>query len=71
MTIWVGYRTSQFRLKRGKPRTFSKTPGVVRTFCSDCGASIGYEDEGIAGEIYLTIGFFDHPERFPPAAHPY
>jgi hypothetical protein len=71
LTIWVGYKTSQFQLKRGKPKAFSKTRGVSRTFCSKCGTSIGYSDEGIAGEIYLTLGFFDHPEHFPPAAHAY
>lgn len=69
LTIWVGYRSQQFRLTRGKPKRFSKTPGITRSFCAACGTSIGYEDEGIAGEIYLTIGFFDHPERFAPAAH--
>ena len=71
LAVWVGYRPAQFHLKRGKPKTFSKTPGVVRSFCSDCGTSIDYRDEGIADELYLTIGFFDHPERFCPQAHAY
>jgi len=71
LTIWVGYRPAQFQLKRGQPKTFSKTPGVTRSFCADCGTSIGYSDAGIADELYLTIGFFDHPERFPPEAQTY
>jgi hypothetical protein len=28
-------------------------------------------DEGIKDETYLTIGFFDNPERFKPTAHGY
>ncbi|UGY11636.1 MULTISPECIES: GFA family protein [unclassified Phyllobacterium] len=71
LTIWVGYKTAQFRFRHEPPKTFSRTSGVVRSFCGTCGTSIGYEDEGIAGEIYLTIGFFDHPEHFAPAAHAY
>jgi Glutathione-dependent formaldehyde-activating enzyme len=48
-----------------------KTKGVVRTFCSDCGTSIGYLDEGISNELYIALGFFDHPESFRPEAHAY
>lgn len=71
LTIWIGYRPSQVRLTRGTPRSYSRTRGVVRTFCPDCGTSIGYSDEGLSDEIYLTIGFMDRPERFRPQAHAY
>ena len=71
LTIWIGYRPDQFRLIRGAPKAFSKTEGVVRTFCPDCGTSIGYRDRGLADETYLAIGFMDHPEQFQPAAHAY
>ena len=69
LTIWVGYRPEQFVLKSGYLKTFSKTPGIVRTFCGDCGTSIGYEDQGLPDELYICIGFMDAPERFPPQAH--
>ncbi len=69
LTIWVGYRPSQVRFAHGTPKAFSKTEGVVRTFCPDCGTSIGYRDEGIADEVYVNIGFLDAPERFRPEAH--
>jgi hypothetical protein len=71
LTVWVGYRPSGFRLVRGHPKTFSKNPGVVRTFCGDCGTSISYADAALTDEIYVTIGFFDHPDRFSPQAHAY
>ena len=71
LTIWVGYRPAEFRLLRGLPKSFSKTPGVVRTFCGDCGTSISYVDTGLVDEVYVTIGFFDHPERLVPQAHAY
>jgi hypothetical protein len=71
LNIWVGYRPEQFRLVRGMPKPFSKTKGVTRSFCGDCGTSISYKDEGLKDELYLTIGFLDRPERFPPQAHAY
>lgn len=71
LTVWVGYRPDQVRWTRGTAKTFSKTKGVVRSFCADCGTSIGYRDDGIAEEVYINIGFLDRPERFRPQAHAY
>ncbi len=42
---------------------------MTLSFRAQCGTSIGYSDEGLTDELYLTIGFFDHPERFEPSAH--
>jgi hypothetical protein len=71
LTIWVGYRTEKVRFVQGVPKAFSRTPGVMRTFCAECGSSIGYRDDGLGGETWLTIGFLDFPERFAPEAHGY
>ena len=71
LTIWIGYRPNQFRLTHGNPKSYSKTKGVVRTFCPECGTSISYMDEGTSDELYLSIGFMDNPERFRPQAHAY
>ena len=71
LSIWVGYRTDQFSLTRGVPKSFSKTKGVTRTFCGRCGTSIGYLDEGLGDELYIAIGFMTYPERFKPQAHAY
>jgi hypothetical protein len=71
LNVWVGYRPDDFNLICGAPKTFSKTKGVARTFCADCGTSISYSDEGLNDELYIAIGFLDRPERFPPQAHAY
>lgn len=71
VTIWVGFRPAQFRVTQGEPKSFSKTEGVVRTFCPECGTSISYTDQGLPDELYVTIGFLDRPERFRPQAHAY
>ena len=69
LTVWVGFRPDQVRFTRGTPKAFSKTAGVVRTFCPDCGTSIGYSDDRLRDEIHVSIGFLDNPERFRPQVH--
>jgi hypothetical protein len=69
LVVWVGYRPDQIKVIKGSPKSFSKTKGVIRTFCSDCGSPVSYLDEGISNELYIALGFFDHPERFRPEAH--
>lgn len=71
LVVWVGYRPDQVRMTRGRPKPVSRTAGVTRTFCADCGTSIGYADDGLSDELYVALGFFDHPERFQPKAHAY
>jgi hypothetical protein len=34
-----------------------------------CGGQIGYRDDLLPGEVYLTLGFMDEPERYPPVLH--
>ncbi|WP_422366918.1 GFA family protein [Pelagibius sp.] len=69
LTIWIGYPSGQVSFTGGAPKTFSKTPGVERSFCGDCGTTIAYRDAGIPGETHICIGFMDNPERFPPQGH--
>jgi hypothetical protein len=71
VVVWIGYHPRQLGFLTGSPRSFSKTRGVVRTFCADCGSSISYADDALPDEVYLTLGFIDHPERFQPQAHAY
>lgn len=71
LTIWIGYKRSNVRFTKGRPKTFTKTPGVERGFCSECGSSISYSDQGLEDEIWITVGFTDAPERFEPQAHGY
>ena len=71
LAVWVGVRPGQFRLTRGAPKSFSKTKGVVRTFCGDCGSPVTYADAGLPEELYVALGFLDHPERLRPQAHAY
>ena len=52
----------------GTPRTF-RSGGVTRSFCERCGSQIGYSDDLLPGSIYLSLGFMDAPENYPPKWH--
>ncbi len=69
VSLFVGYPAERVELVRGEPRAYESSPGVTRSFCGECGASLFYEDERLSGDIYVAIGVFDEPERFRPEAH--
>ena len=71
LAIWVGYRPDQFRLnsrdaevvlenQRRGPNVLPRVRHLDQLF-----------GPRLADELYLTIGFFDRPERFAPQAHAY
>ena len=42
---------------------------IERSFCGQCGSQIGYRDDHLPGNIYLSLGFMDEPENYPPTLH--
>ena len=55
--------------EQGTPKVYESSPGVLRSFCGDCGTPLSYEDERLPGEVYVMVGVFDEPEPFEPEAH--
>ena len=64
---FVGFREAELSWF-GTPQSF-RSGGVQRDFCGRCGSQIGYSDDLLPGEVYLTLGFMDEPERYPPVLH--
>lgn len=69
VTAFVGYSTQQVRMLGEEPEVYASSPGVERSFCGRCGTSFSYEDERLPGEIFLSVGIFDEPEKFEPQSH--
>lgn len=69
VATFVGLQQEQFRYIEGTPKSFASSPGVRRSFCSDCGTPLAYEAERCPDEIHIYISTFDHPEAFQPTAH--
>ncbi|EKO3929607.1 GFA family protein [Vibrio fluvialis] len=53
-------------------KEFTAANGTVRTFCSQCGSSIGFRSKGVAPEqMEVALGLFDHPIPVSPDTHIY
>lgn len=66
VATFLGFEKKHFTVTRGKPRVFESSPGVRRSFCSNCGTPISYESDKVPGEIHVLLGTVDHPEAYPP-----
>jgi len=64
---WTVFRASDFEWLAGTPREFSSSAGVVRTFCGDCGTSIGYARDTRADVVDVTTASLDEPDGCAPS----
>lgn len=67
VSVFVGFREDEVTWQ-GAPTSW-RAGGVTRSFCASCGSQISYRDEKLPGDIYLYLGFMDHPENYPPRLH--
>lgn len=63
---WTVFRARDFEWLSGTPREFRSSPDVVRTFCGDCGTSLGYGRDSRAEMVDVTTASLDEPERAAP-----
>ena len=45
----------------GEMQSYESSPGVLRTFCTICGASLGFRQSNAAETEFLLLGSFDDP----------
>jgi len=63
---WIVVARKNFTLLQGTLSRFRSSPNVVRTFCSVCGSSIGYEPVDAPSRIEITTATLDDPDLFAP-----
>ncbi len=68
--VWAGFRSEQVAID-GAPKRRQSSDHVVRAFCGDCGTPMTYEDDRLAGEIYIHAGLFDEADHLVPDRHAY
>lgn len=68
-SLFVGLNEPQFAVTKGVPVDYRSSPGVLRSFCRDCGTPLSYRSERFPGEVHVLIGTFDEPEGFAPTDH--
>jgi hypothetical protein len=69
VATFVMVKTSELRFARGKPKEFSSSPGVWRSFCPDCGSPIAYRSDRRPEIIDLYVGTLDDPGVVTPWCH--
>jgi hypothetical protein len=63
---WITVNSPNFAFISGSPKKYRTDTGAYRTFCTDCGTSLTYEKDSRAGEVDVTTGSLDHPDKFAP-----
>ena len=52
-----------------EPDYYASSPIARRGFCRSCGTPLSFEYVDGSANIDLTVGSFDHPDRFKPTMH--
>lgn len=70
VVAWFSVSPEAFRLTKGLLKSFASSPGVVRSFCGECGTPLTYLRDGVR-DLDVTICSLDDPESAPPRDHIY
>ncbi|WP_026381539.1 GFA family protein [Afifella pfennigii] len=68
--VWAGFPADLVRW-RGEPKRRQSSPGIIRSFCAECGTPIAYVDARLPGETYIHTGLFEEADRLIPDRHAY
>lgn len=69
LVAWFSVPKKEFRLVRGAPARFSSSAQGMRSFCSQCGSALTFENSNFPDEIDVTTCTLDEPEKLLPADH--
>ena len=70
---YAGFKASQFRLLAGAAliKRYQSSPGIVRTFCANCGSTLQWLRESKPEEMDIALGTLDDDPGVRPAMHIY
>ena len=62
---------SQFSFLQGEDliKPYESSPGVYRSFCSECGSSLLFQSDHEPGITYVNIGAIDEPLNIKTRSH--
>ncbi len=66
---WFTVDAASLVFTQGQPAVYRSSPPVQRAFCGHCGTPLTYRHQEAPGEIDITVGSLDEPDRVAPAAH--
>ena len=68
MVGWFTVKRTDLDFVQEQPRFFASSPGVIRSFCTNCGTSLTYRRQALE-EVDVTICSLDDPNLLPPNDH--
>lgn len=63
---WAVFRAEDFAFVKGEPARFASSPGVLRTFCGQCGTPLTYQSESRPQSVDVTTITLDAADHFAP-----
>lgn len=63
---WIGVRREGFAFTGGEPERYASSPGVIRSFCPQCGTPLTYSTEKRAEQIDVLAATLNDPRAFAP-----
>lgn len=61
MVAWGTFALDRLVVIAGQIAEYHSSPGVIRSFCSNCGTSLTYRHESRVNEIDVALGTLDDP----------
>lgn len=63
---WTVFPVDAFAFTSGKPVEYESSPGVLRSFCRDCGTPLTYRRGAASRTIDVTTATLDAADEFAP-----
>ena len=69
MVAWIAFKTDNFRVLQGEPKSFTGTGKSIRHFCSHCGTPLFFFNEDmLPGIVDIQTVTLDDPDAHEPKA---
>ncbi|HKI99083.1 MAG TPA: GFA family protein [bacterium] len=71
VVVWATYAAEAVAFTQGRPAEYASSANGRRGFCNRCGGALTFRWQDRPGEIDVTVGSLDEPQRFAPGHHIY
>ncbi len=69
LVTWATFRDCKLSMSGDSIAEYHSSPGVTRSFCARCGASLTYSHVDRPGEVDIAVACLAEPGRIRPLSH--